>query len=173
MKLDNMTAACLLVQAIDILGDNAVENTHLLEPGHDFMPSIGPAVNKREQLFDEHLPHLGRVSLKGAQGAVFKGVEAGPQTIGAAEIRNTAFGADTRTGQGNGLPAFFQHACGKFYCIIHRFPYLFCNSSIMTYNLLHITIIKCNMGKSKKLIKTSMKQRQKNGSFQKVTNQHI
>ncbi len=92
--------ASLLVQRIDVLGaEKEAVAERALEVGQSTMSGIGSDGGMAFPALGIELPDHFRVGMEGLRGGDVLDAVAAPQSVGAAEGRKTALGADSSAGQ--------------------------------------------------------------------------
>ena len=132
MDLCYLPAACLLVQVVDVLGDDVLEESHFFHFRHGIMGRVGFGVLKHS----EELRHI-IFLVRGAGGppggrvghelliAIHRWLsELCPDPAGAAEGRDAALDGDAGAYQGNGVARSGDYPRCSFQCLVvdHDIP---------------------------------------------------
>jgi hypothetical protein len=103
VDLKDPAAAGLLVEIVDILGDDALEAAELFEFRQGAVGGVRLFAQQHLAQGPEQFPGLGRSAVKDLKGGVFFRRENGPETARATKIGNTAAHRDAGSGEGNGF----------------------------------------------------------------------
>jgi hypothetical protein len=134
VKLDNLVIsdACLLMQPIYILSDDAIQLAQFVQLRHSFMGGIRLHIIPIEPYSFAHLPDSlpgFAVADKSLIGEVL-GVELGPETVGTPEIGYARLGADARACEHHHLFGVNDKVGNLLDKLIQRFAALFLNHLI-------------------------------------------
>ncbi len=108
MILHHALAPRGLVQIVHVLGDDPQEKPPGLQLRQGQMGRIGAGLPDEPLHLPEHGPDLGRIGAQGPDVGVFPGIEAGPEAVRAAEVRDAGFHRDAGAGQGHRPPPLAQ-----------------------------------------------------------------
>lgn len=114
VDLKDPAAAGLLMEIVDILGDDALKAAELFEFRQGAVGGIGLFAQQHHAQGPEQLPGLGRSAVKDLKGGVFFRGKNGPETARAPKIGNTAAHRDAGSGEGNG----FMGSTQPFGCLL-------------------------------------------------------
>lgn len=103
VDLKDPAAAGLLMEVVDILGDDTLEAAELFEFRQGPVGGVRLFAQQHLAQGPEQLPGLGRSAVKDLDGGVFFRRKNGPETARAAKIRNATAYRDAGTGEGNGF----------------------------------------------------------------------
>ena len=121
MKLDHVAAAGLLVQAVDILGDDGLKMACGFKACQTTVGRIRRRLGQHllHPLYQQ-LPHLAGVAPEGIDVGDLEGIDFFPQAAGATKRRNAAFDRNAGPREGHNPPRGGHFPGGARNQIVHR-----------------------------------------------------